>query len=189
MNSIPTIPLGFKRVFIGIPCDKQAQRQINELLRPIRKSPLDVRWVPENNRHLTLAFLGNIATTKVENLLGLFDETYQQETPFQTMLTRLTRFPDPTGRIIALINEPDISLNHLFQITLRLLQKNRLEPDRKEFRPHITLGRIRRAKQVKANFDQRTNIRLDITKIRLYQSTMTESGSIYTALKETQLGY
>ena len=65
------------RIFIGIPCDKQAQRQINELLRQKRKSTLDIRWVPENNRHLTLAFLGNLPRPSVDNLLGLFDETYQ----------------------------------------------------------------------------------------------------------------
>ena len=175
------------RIFIGIACDQQAQRHINEQLRPIRKLPLDIRWVPENNRHLTLAFLGNIPMSCVENLTGLFDQTYQQEKRFQFMLTRLTRFPKLTGRIIALINEPDRPMEKLYQNTLRLLQSNQLELDRKEFRPHMTLGRIRRPKQLKTVFDQKTNICLDVTKITLYQSTMTESGVIYTPLKETHL--
>ena len=187
LNTTPTISPGSNRIFIGIPCDKQAQRQINELLRQKGKSTLDIRWVPENNRHLTLAFLGNLPRSSVDNLLGLFDETYQHETGFKYLLTRLIRFPGPNGRIIALANEPDRSLGHLFQITLRFLQNIKLEPDRKEFRPHITLGRLRRAKQVKTKFDQQTDICLDISRIRLYQSTMTESGSIYTALKETRL--
>ena len=187
MTANLTIPPGMQRVFIGIPIDKQAQQHINELLKTIKDSRRDIRWVAENNRHLTLAFLGNRTISEVDNLLRLFDETYQQETHFQYRLSNLTRFPEPTGRIIALTNEPDGPLDNLFQITLKLLQRNKLEFDQKEFRPHITLGRIRRAKHVKTTFERQTNIKLDITKITLYQSTLSDSGSIYSALKETLL--
>ncbi len=181
------VPPVMQRVFIGIPIDKQSQLHINELLKPIKNSRRDIRWVAEINRHLTLAFLGNRTVAEVDNLLRLFDETYQQKTHFQIRLSALTRFPDPTGRIIALTSEPTGSLDQLFQITLKLLHRNKVEFDRKKFRPHITLGRIRRPKQVRTTFDQQTIIKLDITKITLYQSTLTESGSIYSVLKETQL--
>ncbi len=176
-----------QRVFIGIPIDKQSQQQINELLKPIRDSRRDIRWVVESNRHLTLAFLGNRTHSEVDELLRLFDETYQQKTHFQYRLSSLVRFPDPKGRIIALTSEPTGPLDHFFQITLKLLQRNKLEFNRKKFRPHITLGRIRRPKHVKTTFDRQTNINLDIIKITLYQSTLTDSGSMYTALKETLL--
>lgn len=187
MNTKPTIPPGTQRVFIGIPIDKQSQQHINELLKPIRDSRRDIRWVPENNRHLTLAFLGNRPISEVDNLIRQFDESYQQETRFQSRLSTLERFPDPTGRIIALTNEPTEPLDKLFQITLKLLQRNEIEFDRKRFRPHVTLGRIRRPKHVKKTFDQQININLDITKIMLYQSRLTELGSIYQPLKEIQL--
>jgi len=175
------------RVFIGIPVDKQSRQHISELMKPIKNSRTDIRWVPENNWHLTLAFLGNTPISEVKRLLESFDESYQQETRFQFNLQALTRFPGPKGRIIALTNNPTRPLENLFQITLNLLQRNKIEFDQKELRPHITLGRIRKAKQVKTSFDRRTNIKLDIAKIRLYQSTFTNSGSIYTVLKETQL--
>ena len=181
------IPPGTQRVFIGIPIDKQSRQQINELLKPIRDSRRDIRWVPENNRHLTLAFLGNRPISEVDNLVRLFDESYQQETRFHYSLSTLERFPDPAGRIIALTNESTEPLDKLFQITLKLLQRNEIEFDRKKFRPHVTLGRIRRPKHVKKTFDQQLNINLDITKITLYQSTLTDSGAIYSALKETLL--
>ena len=34
----------------------------------------DVRWVPEENRHLTLAFLGDKPVSEVSSLLELFDQ-------------------------------------------------------------------------------------------------------------------
>ncbi len=181
------IPHGTQRVFIGIPIDNQSQQHINELLKPIKDSRQDIRWVPENNRHLTLAFLGNRPISEVDNLIQQFDESYQQETRFQYRLSTLERFPDPAGRIIALTNEPAGSLDELFQVTLKLLQRNEIEFSRKKFRPHVTLGRIKRPKHVKKTFDQQININLNITKITLYQSTLSESGSIYLQLKEIQL--
>ena len=187
MNNKATTPSGMQRVFIGIPVDKQSQRHINDLLESIGKSEPNIRWVPESNRHLTFAFLGNIPVSDVENLLRLFGETYQQETHFEFKLTKLTRFPKSRGRIIALTGDPDERLSSLFGITRKLLQELKIEFDRKEFRPHITLGRIRNEKRFKTTFDKAININLGIDKITLYKSTLTETGSIYSILKETQL--
>jgi len=187
MNIKFTTPGGTQRVFIGVPIDKHAQQQISELLTPIRSSKQDIRWVPANNRHLTLAFLGNKPDRVVKNLIQLFDKTYQQEIHFQHKLSTLARFPNPKGKIIALVDDPVRPLNNLFQITLGLLQRNNIELDRKEFRPHITLGRIKRPKTVQSDFGQRTNIILNIDKIVLYQSKPAESGPIYSILKQTRL--
>lgn len=176
-----------QRVFIGIPVDERSQLLIDELLEPIKNSRQDVRWVPRNNWHLTLAFLGNKPIDEIENLLYLFDEIYQHEARFQYRLSKLERFPDSIGRIIALTNESTASLENLFQITSGFLRKHNVEYHRLEFRPHITLGRIRKPKHVNTSFDQHINITLDISKIRFYQSTLTESGSIYLSLKDRQL--
>lgn len=187
MHTRLTTPVGMQRVFIGIPIDKKAQQQINKLLLPIRNSRPDVSWVPENNRHLTIAFMGNRPDFVVENLIGLFDVTYQREVCFQYNMSTLARFPNPTGKIIALVDDPVRPLNNLLQITLELLQANNIEFDRKEFRPHITLGRIRRPEYVKSGFGQCTNIMLNIDKTVLYQSRLTESGPVYSKLKQTRL--
>lgn len=176
-----------QRVFIGIPVDGPSQLLINDLLKPIKNSRQDIRWVPEINRHLTLAFLGNRPVSEVDHLLPLLDEAYQREVYFQYRLTALERFPDLTGRIIALTDKPTGALDSLYQITRKLLRSSKIQFIRKELRPHITLGRIRKAKHVKTTFDQQTSINLKVTKVILYQSTITESGSIYSPLKTTQL--
>jgi len=187
LNSKLIVPPGTQRVFIGVPVDRKSQLRINSLVKPHKISHPGIRWVAENNRHLTLAFLGNKPIDVVEKLLGLFDETYTGETQFQYKLSTLTRFPDPMGRIIALSNAPDVKLNNLYQLTVELLQRNGVRFDRKEFRPHITLGRIRHAKQLDTTFTKHTDINLNITKLTFFQSVLTESGVNYHPLKETQL--
>jgi len=191
MNTKPgpadSCQVAVQRVFIGIPVDKNSQQHISEALKPIEKSRQDISWVPAGNRHLTLAFLGNKPASVVENLIQLFDETYRRESPFQYNMSTLTRFPGLKGRIVALLGDPVRPLNNLAQIALELLRRNNIQFDQREFRPHITLGRIKQAKHVKTDFDRRMNVNLNIDTIVLYQSTLTGSGPVYSKLKQTRL--
>lgn len=176
-----------QRVFIGIPVDAQSQRTINGLLKPFQTPNPAISWVVESNRHLTLAFLGDTAAKDVKSLCRSFDKAYQREAHFPFKLTALTRFPGATGRIIALTGEPDAPMNGLFGITRNLLETLGIGYDRKAFRPHITLARIRQVKALKTGFDLPVDFSVKVDRITLYQSTFTESGLTYTPLKETQL--
>lgn len=175
------------RVFIGIPVDLLAQQRIDELLSPIKNLHRDIRWVPEHNRHLTLAFLGNRPAGVVENIVGSMDQAYQQEKAFQTGFSSLRRFPGSSGNILALVFKVDAQLAHLFQLTQELLVENGFELTRTQFRPHVTLGRFRRNPRLKTTLNQQTNINLQVGKVTFYQSTLTQAGSIYLVLKETGL--
>ena len=175
------------RVFIGIPVDQSAQRQINELLGPIKSASRGIRWVPDHNRHLTLAFLGNRPAGVVENIVRSMDRAFQQEKVFQAGFSSLRRFPGSTGNIIALGFKTEAHLSHLYQVTQELLVENGFEFKRTQFKPHITLGRFKKASRLSTSLPQHTNISLQVGKITFYQSTLTDAGSIYLALKETEL--
>lgn len=176
-----------QRVFIGIPVDNTAQQQIDELLGPVKKTFKGVRWVPQCNRHLTLAFLGNQTIRVIENLVQSMDQTYQQETVFHTGASSLERFPNSSGSIIALVFKDDARLDNLFQVTQAFLLENGLHFSRQQFLPHITLGRVQRALPLNAIPSQQTSIHLQVDKITFFQSTLSNTGSIYLALKETGL--
>jgi len=176
-----------QRVFFGIPVDPATQRQINDLLIPIKSSIQAVHWVPEQNRHLTLAFLGNRSTGVVENLIHSMDRVYQPEEVFQTGYASLRRFPGSSGNILALEFRVDDRLATLFQVTQELLVENGFEFSRTQFRPHITLGRLKKGSRLKTTLNQQTKISLQVGKVTFYQSTLTRGGSIYLVLKETVL--
>ena len=177
-----------QRIFIGIPVDERGQGPVNRLLRPVKRVSQDIRWIPEHNRHLTLAFLGNKSKPQIDCLLHAFDETFGKASKFQFCLSALTRFPDSRGRIIALTGQSGGPLEAVHLATKNLLDKNGIEFDQKQFRPHVTLGYIRKARQVKAVFDQQTQILLNVDRVVLYRSKPTVTGSIFTRLKETKLG-
>jgi 2'-5' RNA ligase len=174
-----------QRIFIGVPVDGQAQNHIDRLLKQLIQMHPRLRWVPECNRHLTLAFLGDVPVSLVHQLMGLFDETYGQEASFQFPLTRLAPFPKPNSGIIALTGEVDRSLEKLFRITARSLRGIGQEVDTREFLPHVTLVRLGRRKHASLRLEQAVEVVLNAAQVRLYRSTLTESGPIYSVLKET----
>jgi 2'-5' RNA ligase len=176
------------RVFIGIPIDGNAQKIINGLVRPMNRSTKDIRWAPQENRHLTLAFLGLRSESEIARLVDLFDQAYQRQLPFQLCFLDLQRFPDSRSRIVALTGPVTEPLQQLLLVTRDLITANRIEIEEKKFRPHITLGRIRRGKNIRPAIDQKTDIAVTVSSVALYQSTLTETGSIYRRLKETSLG-
>lgn len=176
-----------QRIFIGVPVDGRAQNHINRLLKPLLQMNPRLRWVPEGNRHLTLAFLGDMPVSIADELVKFFDETYGREASFQFSLTRLAPFPKPNSGIIALTGEADRSLENLFKITARLLRCIGQEVDTRAFLPHVTLARFGRKKHARLRLEQSVNVVLNVAKVRLYRSTLTGSGPIYSVLKETAL--
>ena len=177
-----------ERIFIGIPIAGNAHKIIDGLIRPIGKSTRDIRWVPRQNRHLTLAFPGLRPGSEIIRLINLFDQTYQLQLPFQLRFTAFERFPDPNSRLVALTGPVTEPLQQLLQVTRDLINVSRVEIEAKEFRPHITLGRIRRGKNSYPAIDQQTDITVKVSSVVLYQSTLTETGSVYRHLKESRLG-
>lgn len=176
-----------QRIFIGIPIDKPRQRAIDQLLDPLKPHSRNLRWVPAGNRHLTLAFLGDIPVSDVETLLGDFPSVYQQYKPFSYCLSALERFPNTRGRIIALTGEASEPLHSLAMTTRDMLRECGLGYERKKFRPHLTLARIRNPKHPLTRIDRQVQLDINVDRIVLYQSTLTQSGSVYTELSVAKL--
>ena len=177
-----------QRVFLAVPVANRLQKRISGVLAPVRNAHPDIRWVAEQNRHLTLAFLGDQPGPVVEGLVSSMDDAYRRESRFDADFPSLTRFPDARGNIVALVGHAGDRLSRLFEITCGLLAQFGLAPEFKTFKPHITVGRIMRPGLFKTRLLEPANFQLRVDRVTLYQSTLTPAGSVYRALKETGLG-
>lgn len=177
-----------QRVFLAVPVAHRLQKRIDRLLAPVRSANQDIRWVAAQNRHLTLAFLGDQPEPVVDALADSMDDAYPGESRFDAAFSALTRFPDARGRILALVGHADDRLSSLFEITRGLLAQFSLAPEFEIFRPHITVGRIIKPRLFKTRLFEPATFELHVDRVTLYQSTLTPAGSVYRALKETRLG-
>lgn len=111
-------------------------------------SELNIRWVPYENYHITLIFIGNVLIDALDKLEALMKEAVQSYAPFEVNLGDATLFPpdnEKKGVLITFVETSDL----LKKIQMKLDQKFReagYDLVDRPYRPHITLARLRRAK-------------------------------------------
>lgn len=102
------------------------------------------KWVPPENHHLTLRFIGEVEPWKAQEV----DEALAgiRARPFELSLRGLGTF-EKGGRISALWVgvEKTEGLAFLQGKVESALQRIGLEPERRRFAPHVTLARTERA--------------------------------------------
>ncbi|MFN8383260.1 MAG: RNA 2',3'-cyclic phosphodiesterase [Anaerolineales bacterium] len=182
------------RAFIAIDLPDQLQDALEKQITRLRQPLGDelVRWVPTQNMHLTLKFLGTISASHLEFLKQLITQTVESHAPFDMQINGIGSFPNSKqARILwAGIHAP-AELSSLQKSLEAGTTRLGYEAEERPFSPHLTLGRVRQ------NIDQtgmqkiRTtlaSIQLGnigsarVDSIHLYKSELHSNGSVYTKL-------
>ncbi|MBV2359299.1 RNA 2',3'-cyclic phosphodiesterase [Thalassococcus sp. CAU 1522] len=100
------------------------------------------RAVPQDNLHLTLAFLDD----QPEDALAEIDFGLSalRAAPVPLRLAGLTSFGGDHGQALALIADPDPALIALHDAVRRAVMAAGVTLPRRRFRPHVTIARLRR---------------------------------------------
>jgi RNA 2',3'-cyclic 3'-phosphodiesterase len=93
--------------------------------------------IPADNFHITLAFLGPVEARKLSGVLAAASRV--EAAPFSLNVGRIEAWAD--ARILCFTPEPSQPLHALADRLRFNLFTDGLQPDRKEFRPHITVAR------------------------------------------------
>lgn len=188
------------RVFIAVDLPPAIQESVEKQTAPLRRTLGDdlIRWVPAQNMHLTLKFIGNIAASHLDFLKQMLTQSVNSQRQFDLQIGGIGSFPNlKRPRVLWVgIHAP---------ADLTSLQKNveagavRLgyEKEERGFSPHLTLGRVRQ--NVSAADLERIRSALENTQIgrigtatieavHLYKSDLHTDGSIYTKLLSVPLG-
>ena len=145
-----------------------------------------IRWSDPSQFHLTLRFIGEVEQ-------GTFYEIGEalanvSHAPFELALKGLGQFP-PRGAPHTLwvgIDDPAGALATLRRRIERTLGEVGLEPERRKFTPHVTLGRFRGppTEERLASYLFRRNLfrseRFPVSSFGLYASQLRPEGSLYT---------
>ncbi len=144
----------------------------------------DVRWSSRENLHVTLRYMGNLK----EPMAGEVDHALARlkAKPFMVRLTELGSFGD-THRAHTLwagVEKSQALLNLQTKIE-NAVQALGLDPDKRKYAPHITLGRLGHgtpedAAAWIASKGQLAPLEFEVTRMVLYSSHRREKGSIYT---------
>ena len=181
------------RAFFAIELAAPARAAAGDLLHALHERPgADrVRWVREENLHVTLRFLGDIATDTVPALLHAVAARTAAIAPFSIGLGAVHLFPSQRRpRVVALAVQPPEPILELAAAVEHGVVEAGFEPEPRRFRAHLTLGRVR-PRQKLPDVTGPDTPDADPTRVReaiLFRSELHRSGSRYTPLGRAPLG-
>lgn len=175
------------RLFIAIDLPVAVKQSLGGLCTELPGA----RWVPDDQLHLTLRFLGETDEARTAALAcGL---AALRPHPFPLHLKGLGFFP-ATGppRILWVGLKKSAALLELHRQVEGVVRHLDLPEDRKKFSPHITLARLdpRAAPHLAAYLAAHPRFRqppFRVTAFRLYASVLHPHGAVHTCLAEFPL--
>ncbi len=181
------------RAFLALEVSGEVKRKIVGLQDEIAGSGADVRLVGEENMHVTLKFLGDIDETAVGKVTGAMGAVRSEA--FLLEVTGAGAFPNarmPRVLWVGAGSGGDKVSNIAKQLEAELAKLG--FPREREFTPHITVGRVRSARNAAAlagilqrNRDASYGSTA-IDRIVFKKSVLTPSGPIYSDIGEVRLG-
>ncbi len=158
-----------------------------------------VKWVSPEGVHLTIKFLGNIASGRVNDITQAMEEASRGITPFSLEIAGLGAFPNlRQARVlwVGVAGEIDKLSELQRRIDSALVARGFAAEDR-PFVPHLTLARIRQgtSPQERKSFGQvvestmfEDRYRVQVDDVSLMKSQLTPVGAVYTRLSLVRLG-
>ncbi|HOF20216.1 MAG TPA: RNA 2',3'-cyclic phosphodiesterase [Bacteroidales bacterium] len=153
-----------------------------------------IKWVDTSNIHLTLAFLGDIDEKRIPELAVMLKLKCAGSGEFDFTLAGAGIFKNlRDSRVIWLGVKEYEKLISLYEEIKAGLKETGFQTEDRQFRPHITIGRIKFIRDAgnlgkalemyRDQFIQKVNVE----ELVLYESILKPSGPVYKALEKFRL--
>jgi RNA 2',3'-cyclic 3'-phosphodiesterase len=181
------------RLFIACELPEDVREAIGEVIETLRgRSGAAVRWIKPEGIHVTLKFLGEVPLKKLPAIKLAIQEAVVGHSPFELEFSNIGTFGGREGLRIMWVGVAGdvLRLEALVRSVNAALAVVGFEPERRPFRPHLTLGRVRDEIPTR----QRAEIEVAVGKmavppstwrtsqVALMRSRLTPQGAVYEAL-------
>ena len=178
------------RAFIAVELPTEVRGSLGLLARELAASGADVKWVEEANLHVTMRFLGEITEEQRQGLATLLTAVAARRQPIPLRLSSLGGFPSLTSpRVVWVgVGQGHEELAAIAGDVEEGLARLGLPHEERAFIAHVTLGRVRSGRNLGRLVSQITATTWTppepfvADQLTLFQSTLSSSGPIYTAL-------
>ena len=169
------------RSFIALPIPPEIANELGDVAAKMSYQDKSgaVRWVDQENYHVTLAFLGEQHEGDLDILAEQLDYHIRQ-TEFKAVLSHLSPFPETRPKLIAAMLEKSADIKCLHQQVISAIKSTNMLIDKRKFIPHVTLGRYRHSRNSYAgNIPLNVSFEPFIDEVVLYHSVLTSTGAEY----------
>jgi 2'-5' RNA ligase len=171
---------------------QKASTQLQEML-----TGQPIRWVPVENIHLTLKFLGDVSENNIPMITEILEAEASNHCRFEISVGGFGVFPNYSRpRVIWVgVQGPDELLNLQRRIDLETTRLG-YSPGQREFSPHLTFGRISRnasPTQIRKISELLRKFKLGflgaarIGEVNLFRSDLGPGGAVYSKMAVASL--
>lgn len=186
------------RTFIAIEIPADVQNTLGKIIAQLNQMVGEaVRWVPANNIHLTLKFLGNVSPSNLELLTRVLHIEISRHPIFEFRIGKLGVFPNPKHpRVVWVgVEAPDtlkVLQNGIEQETRRLGYPS----EERAFSPHLTIGRVthnatsqdfEKIRQALDKIKANDLGKVKVESVKLYRSDVIQDQRVYTPIYTVRL--
>ncbi|UCE73704.1 MAG: RNA 2',3'-cyclic phosphodiesterase [Methanomassiliicoccales archaeon] len=179
------------RAFISV--DVEVQSKLEEFWEKLKGSNAPMKLVELENIHMTLKFLGDTDEKLIDDIAGVMALSVESTEPFTVELKGTGAFPNLNYmKVIWVGLENAEGLVDIAKTLNRELEKLGFQKEKKGFRPHVTLARVKgarnknRVQEILREYEKETFSSQRVECIRLKKSVLSGKGPTYTTVKEVK---
>ena len=152
------------RLFIALPLGTDAERYLGNIIDDLKPHTEAVKWVAPQNIHLTVRFLGDTEEQRVPKIQQLLDKISSEHPIVETTIDTLGGFPHlRRPRVLWAGIDSNVEMLEKLARQVELgVRELRFEKESKGFKPHLTLGRIRKPQDLTRLVSQMESYTFDI---------------------------
>ena len=180
-----------QRLFIALPFDEAAVKSLEGTARFLESHKSSVKSVSPEQYHITIKFIGGVETIRAEELIRQFTALTPNAGAVSCTIKGLGAFPSLSRPSVlwAGLETGGDDLLPLFRQVEDCCSALGFARESRGFRAHLTLARVKRghtlperAREYFIKEKEREFCRTKLTKLVLYESTLTPAGPLYQAL-------
>ncbi len=183
------------RLFVAIPIREEIKQKLVNLQNELKSELAGVRWASPMTFHLTLKFIGEVELNLVKPICERVEKVAKKLEPQTLIIKSLGRFGSK-NRTRVLWTDVEGDIYPIAQIVKELnaeLEYFGIVPEKKAYRPHITLGRVKKnideqlLNELIEKYANREIGYIDVDSVVVFQSELKPEGAQHHPIKTIEL--
>lgn len=175
------------RCFVAVSLAEPARAAVVAYLERLRATVAGVAWTRADTLHLTLQFLGDVASSRVPSLIDRWRDALGDAEAFTLRVGGVGAFPNLARPQVLWVGTTSDRVAALVERVQGASEAEGFARERRPFHPHVTLGRVRSRRDAPdLAFLARDGARefgsAPVEQIVLYRSELRAGGARHTPL-------
>jgi len=183
------------RCFIAIDIGEETRKELESLIKNLKRFGTDVKWIPGEHIHLTVKFLGSTDEALLERIKASLKSIASCHRRFSLTAAGTGVFPDfSRPRVLWVGIDGSEELNLLYNDIESAMEPLGYKRETRKFRPHLSIARVKSGKGLTPllrelrGWKDREFGKIEVTEVLLMKSILKPTGAEYERLFSAPLG-